>query len=38
MTNLASHHYLLMTGHNLAGLETVGQVFAIKPQVISANQ
>ncbi len=32
MSNMASHHYLLMTGHNFAALEQVGTVFGIKPQ------
>lgn len=34
MTHLASHHYLLMTGHNLAAIEPVGTVFGLTPQVI----
>jgi hypothetical protein len=35
MTNLASHHYLLMTGHHLAALENACKVFGIKLQSIS---
>lgn len=35
MTNLASHHYLLMTGHHLASLENVCKVFGITSQAIS---
>lgn len=31
MTHLASHHYLLMTGHNLAAIEPVGTVFGLTP-------
>jgi hypothetical protein len=35
MTQLASHHYLLMTGHHLAALEAVGAVFGIRIQSIA---
>jgi hypothetical protein len=34
MTNLASHHYLLMAGHHLAAIEPIGIVFGFAPQVI----
>ena len=32
MTHLASHHYVLMTGHNLAAIEPVGTIFGLTPQ------
>ena len=31
MTHLASHHYLLLTGHHLAAIEPVGTVFGLTP-------
>lgn len=34
MTHLASHHYLLLTGHHLAAIELVGTVFGITPQAL----
>ena len=34
MTHLASHHYLLMTGHHHAALEPVGTVFGLQPQAL----
>ncbi len=34
MTHLASHHYLLMTGHHMAGIEPVGTVFGITPRAL----
>ena len=34
MTELASHHYLLLTGHHLAGIEPVGTVFGLTPKVL----
>lgn len=30
VNTLSSHHYLLMTGHNLADIEMVGQLFGIE--------
>lgn len=35
MTQLASHHYLLMTGHHLAALEAVGSVFGIRIHAVN---
>ena len=35
MTQLASHHYLLMTGHHLAALESVGAVFGIRIHAVT---
>lgn len=34
MTHLASHHYLLMTGHNFAAIEPVGTVFGLTPRAL----
>jgi hypothetical protein len=34
MTQLASHHYLLMTGHHRAALEAIGSVFGIQIQAV----
>lgn len=34
MTHLASHHYLLMTGHHAAALDHVSSVFGLTPQVL----
>jgi hypothetical protein len=34
VNTLSSHHYLLMTGHNLADVEMVGQLFDIKIEEI----
>jgi hypothetical protein len=34
MNNLASHHYLLATGHHLAGIELCGIVFGLELQPI----
>ena len=34
MTHLASHHYLLLTGHHLAAIEPVGTVFGLTPRAI----
>jgi hypothetical protein len=34
MKELASHHYLLLTGHHLAGIELVSTVFGLTPKVL----
>jgi hypothetical protein len=34
MTHLASHHYLLLTGHHLAGIESLGTVFDLSPKAL----
>ena len=34
MTSLASHHYLLMTGHNLAAIQMLAAIFDLKIKVI----
>jgi hypothetical protein len=34
MRSLASHHYVLLTGHNLADLEMISQVFDLRVQEI----
>jgi L-fucose isomerase-like protein len=34
MTQLASHHYLLVTGHHLAGIESLGTIFGLEPKLI----
>jgi len=34
MKRLASHHYLLMTGHQFADIETISPVFAMKAEAI----
>lgn len=34
MTRLASHHYLLMTGHRNADIETIAPIFALHPDSI----
>jgi hypothetical protein len=34
MTHLASHHYLLLTGHHLAGIEPLGTVFGFAPKAL----
>jgi hypothetical protein len=34
MTHLASHHYLLMTGHHAATLDLVATVFGLKLHVL----
>lgn len=34
MTHLASHHYLLLTGHHLAAMDTVAAVFGLKLQAL----
>ncbi len=34
MTQLASHHYLLLTGHHLAAIEPVGTVFGLTPKSV----
>jgi hypothetical protein len=34
MTHLASHHYILMTGHNLAAIEPVGTIFGLTPRAL----
>ncbi len=31
MTHLASHHYILLTGHHLAGIDMLSGVFGLKP-------
>lgn len=34
MTHLASHHYLLLTGHHLAAIDLLGSVFGITPKAL----
>lgn len=34
MTHLASHHYLLLTGHHAAPLDHVGTVFGLHPKML----
>ncbi len=34
VNNISSHHYLLMTGHNLADIELVGKVFNLEIEAI----
>ncbi len=34
MTKLASHHYVLMTGHQFANIETIAPIFAMKAESI----
>ena len=34
MTSLASHHYLLMTGHNLADLRMIAPIFDLEIEII----
>jgi hypothetical protein len=34
VTTLSSHHYLLMTGHNLNGIETVAKIFDLEIETI----
>jgi hypothetical protein len=34
MTQLASHHYLLVTGHHIAGIELLGTIFDLEPKVM----
>ncbi len=34
MTHLASHHYLLLTGHHAAGIDTFAPVFGLAPTVL----
>jgi L-fucose isomerase-like protein len=34
MTELASHHYLLVTGHHLAAIEPMGTVFGLAPKAV----
>ncbi|MDB6170752.1 MAG: hypothetical protein JWL59_63 [Chthoniobacteraceae bacterium] len=34
MTHLASHHYLLMSGHHRGGIEAIGAVFGILAQIL----
>jgi L-fucose isomerase-like protein len=34
MNTLSSHHYLLMTGHNLADIDLLAKIFALEVEVI----
>ena len=34
MTRLSSHHYLLMTGHQRADLETIAPIFALDLDIL----
>jgi L-fucose isomerase-like protein len=34
MNTLSSHHYLLMTGHNLADIELLAKIFDLEVEVI----
>jgi L-fucose isomerase-like protein len=34
MTQVCSHHYALLTGHHLAGIELVGKIFGLRMQEI----
>src|SRR5262249_26046504 len=34
MSALSSHHYLLMTGHNLADITMLGKIFGLETEVI----
>lgn len=34
MQNISSHHYLLMTGHNLVDIQMINQVFQLKVEVL----
>jgi len=34
MQNISSHHYLLMTGHNLVDIQMISQVFDLTLEVL----
>ncbi len=34
VTNISSHHYLLLSGHDLAGIEILGKIFGLEIEVL----
>jgi hypothetical protein len=34
VTNISSHHYLLLSGHDLAGIEILGKIFGLELEVL----
>ena len=34
VTNITSHHYLLISGHNLAGIEALGHIFDLEIELL----